>query len=68
MDLRRGKGFQMRSRFTFEQRMQLGLVFSFMCKILQGHSTVSVTDKDNNTVILDAAYGPISIRTSNLDN
>jgi hypothetical protein len=37
-------------------------------KILQGHSTVSVTDKDNNTVILDAAYGPISIRTSNLDN
>ena len=68
MDLRRGKGFQMRSRFTFEQRMQLGLVCSFMCKILQGHSTVSVTDKDNNTVILDAAYGPISIRTSNLDN
>ncbi len=37
-------------------------------KILQGHSTVSVTDKDNNTVVLDAAYGPISIRTSNLDN
>jgi hypothetical protein len=100
MDLRRGKGFQMRSPFTFEERMQIGLVFSLTCvlvmssfvlmrfeeeingarynvtqngttytgKILQGHSTVSVTDKDNNTVILDAAYGPISIRTSNLDN
>ena len=103
MDLRRGKCFQMRFRFAFEERMQIGLVFSLTCvlvmssfvlmsfeeeingarrdsytvtqngttytgKILQGHSTVSVTDKDNNTVVLDAAYGPISIRTSNLDN
>ena len=99
MDLRRGKGFQM--RFTSEDRIVIGLVFSLTCvfvmfsfvlfeeeingarrdsytvtqngttytgKILQGHSTLSVTDKDNNTVILDAAYGPISIRTSNLDN
>jgi hypothetical protein len=41
---------------------------SYSGKILQGHSTVSVTDKDNNIVILDAAYGPISIRVSNFGN
>ena len=35
-------------------------------RIQQGHSTVKVTDSDGNTIILDAAHGPIDIRRSDL--
>jgi hypothetical protein len=36
--------------------------------IIRGDDYVKVIDRDDNMIILDAAYGPISIRRSDLGN